>query len=184
MTLQVLEIGPGVKPQAQLVWVDAEITTLDANAEIKPDILGDARYLSRELQGRKFDVIFASHVLEHVPWWECDRVLADWVSCINEGGSLHIVVPSLEWAARQILSEKPSRALIPHLYAGVTTAWDVHVNGFTMRFLRVTMEKAGLAVARAATAEYHIKAGNEILVAEQHYVAGYKFTQIPPPKKE
>lgn len=185
MPLKVLEIGPGPKPQAQLIWKDAEITTFDVDANYKPDILGDARNLVRDLEGRKFDVIFASHMLEHVPWWDCDRVLAEWVECLNDGGSLHIIVPSLEWAAKQILSEKPSRAVIPHLYAGVTTGWDVHVNGFTMRRLRCVMEKAGLAVAQARTGEYHIRAGVEILEAEQHYCAGYKLGEIrPPPKKE
>lgn len=186
MPLQVLEIGPGGKPQAQLIWEDAEITTFDANPEIEPDILGDARFLKRDLEGRKFDVIFASHILEHIPWWECDRVLSDWVTCLNDGGSLHIVVPSLEWAAKQILAEKPSRALIPHLYAGVCNAWDVHVNGFTMRHLRAKMEKAGLAVAQARTGEYHIRAGAEVLPSEQHYCAGYKLNvdDRPPPKKE
>lgn len=184
--LQVLEIGPGFNPQAQYVFPDAEITTLDAWEDYKPDIVGQANNLPEVLGGRKFDVIFASHILEHIPYWDVDRVLSEWVSCINEGGSVHIVVPSLEWAARQILSEKPSRATIPHLYAGIVNPYDVHLGGFTLRLLRAKMEKAGLAIARSVTGDYTILIGEEEMLAEQHYVAGYKLSEDdrPPPKKE
>lgn len=181
----VLEIGANVKPQAQLIWPNAAITTLDADPQFKPDIVGDARELSKALQGRRFDAIFASHVLEHIPWWQTDVVLKDWVACLNPGGSLHIVVPSLEWAARQILSERPSHALIPHMYAGVTTAWDVHVAGFTMRLLRAKLEKAGLAVMRARTGAYQILIGGEPMEAEQHYCAAYRLDgPAGPPARE
>lgn len=183
--LQVLEIGPNVKPQAQFIWEDAEVTTLDVLEELRPDIVGDALHLKDALKGRKFDAIFASHVLEHIPWWDCDRVLVEWIECIRDGGSIHIVVPSLEWAARQILSEKPSKAVIPHMYAGVTNGYDVHLNGFTMRGLRVVLERAGLSIGQARTGEYTIMILGEPMEAEQHYCAGYKLNgDRPAPKME
>lgn len=40
-----------------------------------------------------FSVIYASHVLEHIPWFRTDRVLAEWVRALAPGGRLEIWVP-------------------------------------------------------------------------------------------
>jgi SAM-dependent methyltransferase len=40
-----------------------------------------------------FDIVHASHVLEHIPWFESERVLAEWVRIIRPGGGLEIWVP-------------------------------------------------------------------------------------------
>lgn len=176
--MRVIEIGPNIKPQAQIIWPGAEIVTMDADPDLKPDILHDAgRPMPAELYGQ-FDHLLASHVLEHVPYWNTIAVLREWAKLVKPGGGVHIVVPSLEWAAEQILSERPSRALIPHLYAGLTTPWDVHLAGFTMRHLRACFEEAGLQVTRARTGPYHLAVLEEIHEAEQHYVCGLKPQEV------
>ncbi len=40
-----------------------------------------------------FEVVYASHVLEHVPWFRTERVLAEWVRVLDKGGRLEIWVP-------------------------------------------------------------------------------------------
>ena len=172
--MKVLEIGANVKPQAHLIpeFQGVEIVTLDVNPQWKPDILADASEIPEELYGQ-FIGVFASHVLEHFSFWTTTAILKMWVRCLVPGGSLHIVVPSLEWAARQILEEeKPSPALLPHLYAGQTNQWDLHYSGFTMRRLRVEFERAGLEVYRAKTGPYTIVVLGTEHQAEQHYIAG------------
>jgi len=192
--MKVLEIGPNTFPQAHLLWEGEEIDYLEADEsapkakgfEDKVWYYGDARFLP-DVIGEKntYDIIFASHVLEHIPWWDLDRTLKTWVDCLNPGGSLHVVVPSLEWAAKQILSENPSKALLPHLYSDMTTPWNIHVSGFTMRFLRVKLEKAGLAVAMARTGDYTLYVMDEPYEAEQHYAAGFKLDGLEPvPRKD
>lgn len=177
----VLEIGPNVKPQAQLIpsFEGAKILTLDVDENFKPDIVADAGDLPPELFG-KFDGVLASHVLEHFSYWRTIEVLKSWGSLLKPGGELHILVPSLEWAARQILSEQPSPATISHLYAGQTTPWDVHLNGFTMRKLRQLFEHIGLNVRIARTAPYPIRAADgNVYEAEQHYVvANNEITEL------
>ncbi|NMC80189.1 MAG: methyltransferase domain-containing protein [Chloroflexi bacterium] len=171
--MRVLEIGPGSKPQAKQLWPDAIVTTMDADPNLKPDIVNDAREMPKRLYNQ-FDHLLASHVLEHIPWWSTVEALKEWAKVVKPGGSVHVVVPSLEWAAREILSENPSKAVIPHLYAGVTTAWDVHLAGFTMRRLRAVFEAAGLSVTRARSGPYHINILGEVMEAEQHYVCGMR----------
>lgn len=172
----VLEIGANAKPQAQFIeaWAGAKVITLDVDEKQKPDILADAADMPPELY-EKLDGLLASHVLEHFSYWKTDAVLANWVKCLKEGGELHVLVPSLEWAAREVLSETPSPAVYAQLYAGQVNQWDVHLTGFTMRKLRQLFEKAGINVHTARTGVYHLRVANVgEFEAMQHYIAGVK----------
>lgn len=170
----VLEIGGQPKPQAHMVpdFEGAKIVHLNIDEALKPDIVADAANMPEELHG-KFDAIFASHVLEHFSYWKTNLVVDGWVKCLKPGGELHVVVPSLEWACREVLSENPSPAVYPQLFAGQMNEWDVHLTGFTMRKLRQLFEKAGLNVGIARTGIYHIVVGQlGEFEALQHYIVG------------
>lgn len=170
----VLEIGANVKPQAGFIesFKDAKVITLDADVNQKPDIVADAANMPPELYG-KLDGLLASHVLEHFSYWNTNKVLAGWIKCLKPGGEIHILVPSLEWAARQVLSENPSPAIYAQLYAGQVNQWDRHDTGFTMRKLRQLFQVEGVNVHTAKTGIYHIRVGNlGEFEAEQHYIAG------------
>jgi SAM-dependent methyltransferase len=169
----VLEIGPGKKPQAHLIFPKAHITTLDIDTTVPADIHADARHLPDSLHGQ-FDVVFASHVLEHFPAHETLEVLKEWVKALRPMGQLHVIVPSLEWAAEEILSEQPSPALIGHLYSDSTTPWNVHRTGFTLPMLRHYVRAAGLSVIMAGSGLYPIQHAGQVYRAEQHYVIGVK----------
>lgn len=174
----VVEIGANKKPQAQFIeqWKDAKVLTLDIDPEQNPDIVADAADMPPELYD-KLDGLMASHVLEHFSYWDTEKVLSGWVRCLKEGGELHILVPSLEWAAREVLSENPSPAVYAQLYAGQVNQWDVHYTGFTMRKLRQLMDKVGINCNVARTGVYHIRVGTfGEFEAMQHYVAGVKGT--------
>lgn len=174
MTLKILEIGAGPKPQADLIWPDAEIETLDANPEFNPTYLCDAVKMPEEIY-EKYDAVLASHVLEHFPHWNTANVLNEWKKVVKiNTGQVHIVVPSFEWAAEQALSEHPSKGLLPHLFGGVVNQWDVHMTAFTMRHLRALFEYCGLMVIRARSAPYPINAYGTVVEAEQHYVCGIR----------
>ena len=176
----VLEIGGQPKPQAQYVeaWKTAKIIHLNVDKELKPDVLADASDMPPELYG-KLDGLLASHVLEHFSYWKTDKVLEGWIKCLKEGGEIHILVPSLEWAAREILSERPSPAVYAQLYAGQINQWDVHLTGFTMRKLRQLMEKLGISVNTARTGVYHLNVGGlGEFEAMQHYISGVKGTPV------
>lgn len=179
----ILEIGANKKPQAQYIeaWKGAKLLTLDVDIEQHPDIVADAASMPKELIG-KLDGLLASHVLEHFSYWKTEEVLQGWINCLKDGGEIHILVPSLEWAAREVLSEQPSPAVYAQLFAGQVNSWDVHLTGFTMRKLRSLMEKCGISVNVARTGVYHVRVGTMgEFEALQHYVAGVKGT--PPLRK-
>lgn len=171
-TQLVLEIGANVKPQAHIIFPNATIETLDVDPEQKPTYLADAGNMPAELHG-KFDAIVASHVLEHFSYWREQEILNGWIKCLKPNGELHILVPSAEWAAREVLSENPSPALHGHMLAGQVNGWDIHLNIFTMRKLRALFERVGLTVFRASTGAYNIQTAKGVIhEAEQHYIAG------------
>ncbi len=174
-TKLVLEIGGNQKPQAQYVpmFEGAKVLQLDIDPLQKPDIIGDAASLPQELH-ETLDGIFASHVLEHFSYWNTEKILRHWVDYIKDGGSLHVVVPSWEWEAREVLSENPSPALFGHSFAGNVNEWDKHLCMFTMRNLRRLFEKVGLNVIIAKTGIYHLRFGDKEYEAEQHYICGIK----------
>jgi len=80
-----LEIGPGwkrisgfetldIRPGRQVDYV------LDAS---KPLPFGDAT----------FDLLYTSHVLEHIPWYRTEDVLREWVRILKPGGQFELWVP-------------------------------------------------------------------------------------------
>lgn len=73
---KVLEIGPGA---GHTTWIlrqwGIDVTTLDFDPALKPDIVGDATNLPCE--ANSFDCILAAEVLEHIPFSEFGKALAE-----------------------------------------------------------------------------------------------------------
>ena len=80
-----LEIGPGSQ---RLPGFE----TLDIVGGPNVDYVWDA---SKRLpfKDNTFDLIYASHVLEHIPWYKTEEVLKEWVRVLKPGGILEIWVP-------------------------------------------------------------------------------------------
>ena len=81
--------GPVQVPPEYRGW---EVTTLDIDETVNPDICLDARELAA-LEPGQYDVVYASHVLEHFS--ECDvaRVLWGFYHVLAPDGYAHIKVP-------------------------------------------------------------------------------------------
>ncbi len=80
-----LEIGPGPK-------VIAEFERLNIVPDCDVDYVGDARDLSMFHDG-EFNVVYASHVLEHIPWYQTLDVLKEWRRVLANDGFLEVWVP-------------------------------------------------------------------------------------------
>ena len=81
-----LEIGPGPRrvpgfETINVVWGH------------DVDYIGDA---SKRLPfaSDSFDLVYASHVLEHIPWYQVPSVIKEWVRIIKPGGSIEILLPN------------------------------------------------------------------------------------------
>jgi SAM-dependent methyltransferase len=80
-----LEIGPGPERIAGF-------ETLNVVPASNVDYLWNA---AKRLPFRTgaFEVVYASHILEHIPWYKTEEVLAEWARIVKPGGRLEIWVP-------------------------------------------------------------------------------------------
>lgn len=91
-----LEIGPGKYGRIGADW-----HTLDAPGT-GADIEHDITELLWPIKSESYDLVYMSHVLEHVPWFQTVRVLGEALRVLVPGGSVEIWVPDFE----KILSGK------------------------------------------------------------------------------
>ena len=66
--------------------------TLDIVGGLNVDYVYDAAK-PLPFKDNTFDVIYASHVLEHIPWYKTEEVLTEWIRILKPGGQLEVWVP-------------------------------------------------------------------------------------------
>lgn len=104
-----LEIGPGPKP------LGPEWKTLNcvAPADYVVD-LAAAETLLTYVGSDRFDLVFASHVIEHVPWFQTVDVLENIRAIMNPGGKLEIWVPNWDVIVRAYFDDEAADAWWKH----------------------------------------------------------------------
>ncbi len=107
--------------------------------------------------------VHSSRAVKTIGWWK---------DALKPGGNLHIFVPSLEWAAAQVLSETPSLALQMHLYGGDVP--NNYLSAYSMIDLRILCEMNGLAVTYARVGQYEIQNGENVYQCDTNYVMAVK----------
>jgi ubiquinone/menaquinone biosynthesis C-methylase UbiE len=103
---KLLEIGSGLGTDSvQFARSGAHVTCLDLTPEsialakkhfeirgLEGDfVVGDAENLP--FPDNTFDVIYASHILEHTPWYKIEETLREWVRVLKINGEIEIWVP-------------------------------------------------------------------------------------------
>lgn len=136
-----LDIGAGSRP----LRIDGyDVKTLDARAEVKPDFVGDIAKI--KVPDGAFDLVHASHVLEHVNRNEVYNVLKEWRRVLAEGGELRIAVPDLEIAAIELLSCQTSNDTFDILWGAQNHSFNFHYSGYTRQLLEAVIVKYGFEV--------------------------------------
>lgn len=80
-----LEIGPGNKRISGF-------ETLNIVPGFAVDYIADAAK-KLPFPDHTFDLIYASHILEHIPWYQTLHTLKEWTRALKPGGALEIWVP-------------------------------------------------------------------------------------------
>jgi len=93
-----LDVGPG----AGLVtdWLrraGVEVTTLDMEARLAPDLVGSVTEIPAE--DRSFDAVLCSQVLEHVPFEDVERALRE-LARVSRTGAVVSVPDATPWAGK------------------------------------------------------------------------------------
>jgi predicted SAM-dependent methyltransferase len=135
---------------------------VDVQERFNPDIVSNASALSFAADN-EFDLVRASHILEHFDLKDCRSVLSEWRRVIKPGGFLVVCVPYFEaWAWRAVLwprglaldEQTLTNGWINGLFALDLPPEFRHKIVFTERSLRHLLDECGFEV-KARLDFYH-----------------------------
>ena len=146
-TKKILDIGSGESPYRGEDG-EGEAVTVDIREDVKPDYRADIRRLP--FATGSFDVVYSSHVLEHFSRDEVDAVLDEWIRVLKEDGELRLIVPSVLWAAQQLVNGmkdagKLSDDVLNVLYGAQTYKENFHKMGFTPKTVEEMLRGRGFS---------------------------------------
>lgn len=123
----------------------------------------------------KYDLIVLYNWLQQAEQPQVSKLLRYYTELLKEGGTLMVIVPSLDWAAGQIAHEdNPSIAAYTAVYG---TPSEPHRSGLTMNWLRIVASQTpGLRVDFANTEGIIVKVGDERQMAQQNAIGCTKVT--------
>jgi hypothetical protein len=144
-----LIVGPGQGLDTQILrWRGYRVVTFDIDQTFKPDVIGSCHDMPMFDDGQ-FDVVIASHVLEHLPVPLLDRALAE-IARVGRHALLYLPVAGrhlslrinpgvggIDWCAIVDLIrfwERPDG--VTTRYCGGQHYWEVGLRGFTVADLR------------------------------------------------
>lgn len=93
------------------------------------------------------DLIYASHVLEHVGRREYMDVLRRWFAVLKEGGVLRIAVPDFETVVEHYNENKDLSVLRGFLYGGQTYVQNYHYCAWDFETLKNDLLEVGFKIA-------------------------------------
>jgi SAM-dependent methyltransferase len=179
--LKILDVGSGVGNVGMInVFfgdVEKEYVRMDINPDVNPDIIHDiTKPYPEEVRGQ-FDIVFACHVLEHMGRDEVFPAIRNMASALKNLGELWVLVPDLEWCAKEIIAGHNSMAVQGLIYGAQRqdNNWDIHKSGFTLKDLRRLMELVGLLVKRAYQSEFLVLMGDKKFPAIQDICIGARY---------
>jgi len=129
-------------------------TNVDVQEEVGPEVVCDIRELPFA-RDDEYDLVRASHVLEHFELRECYEVLAEWRRVLKPGGYLVVCVPNFEaqawrsvlWPRGLALDEKTlQNGWINGLFALDLPPQFRHKIVFTEKSLRNLLDECGFLV--------------------------------------
>jgi len=129
---------------------------IDANPYALSDVVAGIEKL--KLRSNSVDVIYNSHVFEHVPRAQSKKVLAEWYRVLKHGGKLYICLPDLEVLFRIYLynltlySTEQGKYLADMAcgvtYGGQISKYDFHFYGYSFVTLKNMLESVGFQNVR------------------------------------
>lgn len=99
--MRILEIGPGTSDGRSVVFQGAD--TVDGFVG-NPTFVAEWGAGPLPIADSQYDLVFASHVLEHVPWYRCVAALREALRVLKPGGELEVYVPDFAYIVQQYLN--------------------------------------------------------------------------------
>lgn len=124
---------------------------IDANPRALCDIF--SRIEKIKLRSNSVDIIYNSHVFEHIPREQAKKVLAEWYRVLKPDGKIYICVPDEELLFKIYIDNLPfyhteeGKYLVDRAcyltYGGQTNKYDFHFYGYSFVTLKHILESVG-----------------------------------------
>lgn len=123
----------------------------DAVAGPEVDFVGDIRRLSA-IADNSVEELYASHVLEHIPYADVLATLTEWHRVLIPGGRLMVAVPDMnilaQFFVRPDITGNDKVLIMQMMFGGQHAEVDFHYVGFDLELLGVHLYKAGFESIR------------------------------------
>jgi SAM-dependent methyltransferase len=114
---------------------------LDSREISNIDIMSSANFLP--FSDESFDLVYASHILEHIQIKDTQNVVTEWVRVLKPGGTIRISVPSLEALIEIYQKSNKIENIQGPLFGGQTYVENFHFRSFDKASLTKILELAG-----------------------------------------
>jgi hypothetical protein len=187
--IRILDVGCGVGPESSATdpnavfsdVTDKEIVRLDANPDAHPDFIHDiTQPLPEELRSA-FDIVLCSHVMEHIRRPQVLDAFRNTISGVKNMGEVWFIVPSMEFAAGEILKHRDGASVQALIFGGQASDLDTHYCGYTLQALRFMVELCGLVVRKAYQAPFSIEVDGKSHTCIQNIVVGARYDGLNDP---
>ena len=171
----VLEICWLSRPQGKQQFEDSIVVTLGPKSDFSVDFENDlSEPLPIELWGQ-YDVVFASHVLEHMRRSLLVETIKRMAMALKPGGELWLITHALEIVVAHMTKDEPSPLVLPLLYGADTDDRrdDFH-SAFTLRMLRAVLVDGGLILKFAEQRPNELMVGKDKFQSILNVVVGVK----------
>lgn len=173
--MRMLEIGPRETPALVGYEAEHDVTYLDAVPRYEPSVKHVWKYPDAlPFADGYFDYIYASHILEHIPYAYEEWAFRDLKRVLAPGGQLHIKVPDGQFIGTMLVTQKVGGAFKGFMFGGMIDEFDVHLNVFTVNSLIWRLQRTGLDVYQCERLDYHMNHGMYDLVASELYAIAWK----------
>ena len=89
------------------------------------------------------ELIYASHILEHITRLEYTNVLSRWYDLLKTGGILRIAVPDIEKVFEHYNKNRDLRSLRGFLWGGQSYGFNYHYCGWDFKTLKEDLTSVG-----------------------------------------
>lgn len=150
----VLEIGPGA---GHTTWLlrnfGFQTTTLDFDAQLGPDIVGDVTNLPCE--DKSYDCVLCAEVLEHIPFAEFGRALKELWRVSRQSVVLTLPAPFVGLSMMLNIAGLPSRGFhlgvpyrVQHQFDG-EHYWEIGKRGYSLATVKDVIRDSGFTIHKA-----------------------------------
>jgi hypothetical protein len=185
----VLIIGPGQGLDTQVLeWRGCRVTTFDIDETFRPDVMGSCHEMPM-FSDAQFDVVIASHVLEHLPLPYLDVALTE-ISRVGRHALVYLPVAGRHALLRVVAGfkgidwtsvidirrfwERPDG--VTAKYCGGQHYWEIGYRGFSVRQLLRRFAANYVVLASYRNTDW-LPSHNFVLRSRRHSVASGRALQ-------